>query len=1137
MASLNKLKKALREQATQAAPASQRIPLSDSQYEDGFKTLIDGLGNCAYQDFIIPQLSQILAPLLDSGRTISVLEVGPGPESVLSHFPDLLRHKIKRYTAFEPNVLFAERLQQSLSLASDTTSPLPCLEGAPKIHHVAFALDTSAGVLEDGNEEKFDVVLFCHSMYGMKPKRSFIEKALSLLKEKPANGMAVVIHRESLDFGGLTTHCSTSGPTIIRVNDGDETLNRFAPFIAGYVMEQDDVKEAVQRRWRQVCRELAEREDIRERSLLFRSHDTITAFTSEDNAGSDPMTQLPLDRSSVVVKNREARIHRPAAVLKPRSIEEVQKCVHWALKYGKSLTVVGGGHSDHCLEPDVVGIDMSAFHLIDVADTEVNHTDPIVVVGAGCKSGDIIAETMAKGLTVVLGSRPSVGAGLWLQGGIGHLVRQYGLACDAIVGAVVVSVATGEVLCIGYVPDQHQPPNALRPKNEEDLLWGLRGAGTNFGIVISVTLKAHPAPQYSVQSWIKPMSSSDEARVMLRRIDEQVVKKLPRHQSADAYLFSEAGKLHLGVSLYESFISEPPSSNSLLETVLGPALGTQVVDCIGLFDTEMYMSGMHGGHAGGKTSSFKRCVFLKDIGAADIAEKLTAAIENRPPPAPRCYLHLLHGSGAVADVVPSETAFGCRDWEYACVVTAVWARDRDGTDSAQIATQWVYDVIADLLPLSSGVYGADLGPDPRDAALAVKAFGPNGRRLARLKERCDPHKVLAYTCPLPCLKKHQKLVVLVTGDSCAGKDFCAKVWASFSTTQNFNVHIASISDSTKRDYAVSKGADLKRLLEAGEYKEDHRLELTAYYKAQVQQRPQLPVEHFLDVVQQAGDVDVLFITGMRDEAPVASFAHLVSESRLIEVNVQACGESRRDRGGVIAGDDAIPEQGGKSKPTLVFRNEVAGHEAAVTFARDAVLPLLHEDLQRLAGLVRSVPDFPRPGINFRDIIGIFQRPGGLNLCAKLMRSHFAGDWTTVDAIVCCETGGFLFTPPLAALVNLPMVIMREAGKLPPPTVSVVKSASYISSSSSSGETSMQKTIEMGRDVLAKGASVVVVDDVLATGETLCAVLELLKVAGVDAVDIAVIVVAEFPLHRGREFLRRRGFGGVMIQSVLVLDGK
>ena len=97
---------------------------------------------------------------------------------------------------------------------------------------------------------------------------------------------------------------------------------------------------------------------------------------------------------------------------------------------------------------------------------------------------------MAAGLIVPLGSRPSVGAGLWLQGGIGHLARRHRLACDAIIGAVVVSVASGEVLCVGRVPSQHQPAGAVHPDNEDDILWAIKGAGTNFGIVISAALQA-----------------------------------------------------------------------------------------------------------------------------------------------------------------------------------------------------------------------------------------------------------------------------------------------------------------------------------------------------------------------------------------------------------------------------------------------------------------------------------------------------------------------------------------------------------------------------------------------------------------------------------------------------------------------
>ena len=77
---------------------------------------------------------------------------------------------------------------------------------------------------------------------------------------------------------------------------------------------------------------------------------------------------------------------------------------------------------------------------------------------------------------------------------------------------------------------------------------------------------------------------------------------------------------------------------------------------------------------------------------------------------------------------------------------------------------------------------------------------------------------------------------------------------------------------------------------------------------------------------------------------------------------------------------------------------------------------------------------------------------------------------------------------------------------------------------------------MDRDVVPKGASVLVVDDVLATGRTLCAVLRLLGEAGVGPENVSVMLVAEFPVHRGREMLRQHGFGMVNVQSLLVFGG-
>ncbi len=300
-----------------------------------------------------------------------------------------------------------------------------------------------------------------------------------------------------------------------------------------------------------------------------------------------------------------------------------------------------------------------------------------------------------KGLAVPLGARPSVGAGLWLQGGIGHLARLHGLACDAIVGAVMVSVENSRIFCIGHVPSQHRPAGAVRPENEADLLWALKGAGTNFGVVVSVTLGTYAAPTYLTRNWVAPLSGPLEAQLKISEFDNLVASKLPRDCSADAYLYWDAGRLHLGVTIFECSVTKLASDTltptpSAVDAFLGPEDSAKAVDAAGLFETEMYLSGMHGGHGGGKTSSFKRCVLLNRIGAVHVASMLVTALENRP--SPLCYIHLLHGGGAVGDVAVDATAFGCRTWAFACVITGVWPRDQDGSAAARATVQWAYDV-------------------------------------------------------------------------------------------------------------------------------------------------------------------------------------------------------------------------------------------------------------------------------------------------------------------------------------------------------------------------------------------------------------------------------------------------------------
>ncbi|PTB70811.1 hypothetical protein BBK36DRAFT_1134069 [Trichoderma citrinoviride] len=1150
MATLQSLKQALRQKAT-----SPTKPLTDEQYSAGLDILLQGPGWTNYQDFIIPQLSQLLTPLFNSRVCTSVLEVGPGPKSVLGHLPDPLRRKITRYAAFEPNGLFAAKLEQWLLPSPETESPLPCLRSLPDIYQEPFALDSckgrSTGITND-DQERFDVVLFCHSMYGMNgklPKRKFVERALEMLAVQPEGGVVVVFHRDGTPgFDGLVCHQTVPFPAgIVRVVDNDKVLDRFAAFIAGFVMQDKDADEAIHAEWRKLCRAMGRREEARPDHLLFSAPDVMMAFTHHATTLPELEAQVPLAKGDKIIKSWEARLHRPAAVVRPTEIGHVQQCVQWALKRRVGLTVVGGGHSGHCLWSHVVAVDMEAFDQVHILPAEVDgrkcHSSALafVVAEAGCKTGDVIRKTTAVGLTVPLGSRPSVGAGLWLQGGLGHLARLYGLSCDAIVGAVVVSVDSAQILCLGLVPGQHWPPGAVRPENDADMLWAVKGAGTNAGIIISAVFEAYEAPTYFVRNWIVPLRDSLEARRRLDEFDTLVASKLPRASSADAYLYFDAGRLHLGVTMIETRTG--PTSNAstaptLIEATLGPECSSRVVDGIGLFDAEMYISVLHGGHGGGKTSSFKRCLFLKHIGSADVAEMLVRAVESRPTAL--CYLHLLQGGGAIADVAPEAAAFGCRDWDFACVVTGVWPRDQDGSEDARAAVRWVYDVARDLLPLSSGAYAADLGPDPRDSALAARAFGPNRPRLARLKRGADPRNLLAYGCPLPKAPMDPKLIILVTGDSGAGKDYCANVWASVlnnSAPVTVAARVVSISDATKREYAAATGADSKALLQDRAYKEQHRPALTAFFQDQVRRRPRLPEEHFLGVVHGAVDADVLLITGMRDEAPVAALSHLVPDSRVLEVCVNASEETLRVRRGYQSGDGDC----GLPNSTILdwcssfsFNNDRDGSEAAEQFAQRCLVPFLHEDMQRLASMVRSVPNFPRPGIEFRHVLGVCRQPGGLALCTRLLQGQLGGDWTKTDAVVCCEAGGFVFASPLAERVGVPLVLVRKAGKLPPPTVSVVKPPSHVSRPASHAST--EKRIEMDRDAVRRGASVVVVDDVLATGETLCAVLQLLGEVGISAEKIGVMVVAEFPAHRGRQLLRHRGFGRVDIRSLLIFGG-
>ncbi|EWG49291.1 hypothetical protein FVEG_08863 [Fusarium verticillioides 7600] len=908
MATLNALKKALKKVGDEAP----RKPLNDKEYDDSLSLFVEASEQHTYQrKFIIPQLSELITSI-STRDEISVLEIGPGPESVLGDLPATLRKRITKYVALEPSFQYTQSLRRWIS-PTENERPFPSSKET-LVRPASFIKDSCPG-------EKFDIILFCHGLYGLKHKEEIIKNTIEMLPEDPHDGMVIIFHRAgSHILGNLVSHRSLAVPDrTVAIKDDDESIDIFTRFIVGYRLTTGVLYQTRQAQWRTICRQLARRDDDRPGYLNFSSPEIMIAMTRHAKNLPDLAALVPLAHRPYGVKNRQALRNRPAAIVRPLNISQVQSCVRWALANKTSLVILGGGHSDHCLWPNVVSVDMGAFDKVHVVNPPQDiDTECWVVAGAGCKTEDIIHETVPVGVTVPLGSRPSVGAGLWLQGGIGHLARHF--------------------LCVGYVPEQHRPSNAVRHDRDEELLWALKGAGTNFGIVISVTFKSYTAQMFSVCNYGYP--SGQNAEETLKNLSRDVSSRYPYDISSDYYLCCEGGEIRCGMTTFLCSLEGVSSDNS---TGSPP----KTVDAIELFDKEFYVSKMHQGHGGGKTSAFRRCVFLKDIANADTMKLLISA--TRDVPTPYCYLNLVHGGKAVRHVAPEDAAFGCRDWDFACVVTGVWPSEYDGRRISDIVIRWVYRVINELLPLSKGVYGADLGPDPRDRILATKAFGPNRRRLVKLKQAFDPNSILAYTCPLTLSGLPQKLVILVTGEHGVGKDYCANIWSAVFKVYGYSSRVVSISEATKRKHAAVKGADPVHLIIDRRYKEQHRRSIIDFFKKRVNADPSAAENHFREVLEEDAS-DVLFITGVKEMAPGATLSHIVNDARLIDVRVQASEATRTLRS---SGDgnkletthcEAYMGADGIYSPNFTFDNEANGDEAVMSFAIKRLIPFMSEEL-------------------------------------------------------------------------------------------------------------------------------------------------------------------------------------------------
>ena len=174
-------------------------------------------------------------------------------------------------------------------------------------------------------------------------------------------------------------------------------------------------------------------------------------------------------------------------------------------------------------------------------------------------------------------------------------------------------------------------------------------------------------------------------------------------------------------------------------------------------------------------------------------------------------------------------------------------------------------------------------------------------------------------------------------------------------------------------------------------------------------------------------------------------------------------------------------------------------------------------MKKMEDYVRSIPDFPEPGIIFRDVTSVLQDADGLHMAIDKMQELLAD--TEFDVLAGAESRGFIFGMPIAYNLHKPFVLVRKKGKLPCETVEKEYDLEY-----------GKATIEMHKDAIKPGQKVVIIDDLIATGGTNEAMVKMIESLGGEVVK--AVFLMDLAGLKGRERLE-----GYDVDAVITYPGK
>ncbi|WP_135302780.1 FAD-binding oxidoreductase [Haloarcula amylovorans] len=410
---------------------------------------------------------------------------------------------------------------------------------------------------------------------------------------------------------------------------------------------------------------------------------------------------------------------RPALIAQCTGTADVVACVDFAGENDLEIAIRGGGHNvaGKAVTEGGLLIDLSRMNGV-----RVDRDARTVRAGGGAELGDVDHETQVFGLATALGAVSQTGiAGLTLNGGYGHLSREYGLAADNLVSADVVT-ADGEVLTVSE--DSH-----------EDLFWAIRGGGGNFGVVTSFEYELHEVgPEvYAFFVWFH----GDDAEAVFDGFREWA-DTAPRNAGALPFLahvpeldeFPEPSWGEPTVALLGSFRGEIGDAEEVYTPLRESA--TPIADLSGPIPYETLQSMLDEDYPDGLRYYWKS-VFLTEL----TDEVIDIAIRyNESAPSRLSTVDVWHLGGAVADVPQDATAFWHRDKPFMLTVEANW-EDPSEDDANVEWARGVFDEVASL-DVASGRYGNFPGfaEDP-----TTMLYGDNYDRLVEVKTKYDPENV------------------------------------------------------------------------------------------------------------------------------------------------------------------------------------------------------------------------------------------------------------------------------------------------------------------------------------------------------------------------------------------------------------